>query len=149
MIEALAPDSADHTLDLSPLPWRSRRTKHLLDAHVSNLLCEVIAKDSITVSQQVARCSVPGESIFTLLGRPFRGRMSRDVEVQDAPPLMGQHQEHIQNLKTDSRHGETVDRNKLPDVVVQKGAPRLGRWFPMADHVLADASLAYVYTPFE
>src|SRR5450432_3982061 len=149
MIETLAPDRADHTLDVSPLPRRSRRTKQVLDAHISNLLCEVIAKDSITVSQQVTRCSVPGEGISKLLGRPFRGRMSRDVEVQDAPPLMGQHQEHIQNLETDSRHGEKVDRNKLPDVVVQKGAPRLGRWVPMADHVLADATLAYVYTQFE
>ena len=44
--------------------------------------------------------------------------MSRDVEVQYAPPLMGQHQEHVQNLEADSWHGEEVDRDKLLDVVV-------------------------------
>jgi hypothetical protein len=53
----------------------------LLDAHVSHLLSEVIAKDSIAVSQQVAGCGVPGERISKLLGRPFRGWMRRDVKV--------------------------------------------------------------------
>jgi hypothetical protein len=66
------------------------------------------------------------------------------VEVQYAPPLMGQHQEHVQNLEADSRHGEEIDGDKLADVVLQKGAPRLGRWFAMTDHVLAYTGLAYL-----
>ena len=90
MIEALTPDGADHALDVSLLPRRSRCGKHLLDAHVLDLSGEVVTKDSIPISQQITGCRVPGEGIAELLGGPFRGGVSRDVEVQYAPPLMGQ-----------------------------------------------------------
>src|ERR1700689_5653502 len=83
MVEALPPDGANDALDVSPLPRRLRHTKHLFDAHVLNLSGEVVAKNSITVSQQIARCRVPGECIAKLLGRPLRGRMSRDVEMEN------------------------------------------------------------------
>ena len=149
MIEALPSNRADDALDVSPLPRGSRRTEHLFDAHVLNLSGEVVAKDSIPVSQQIAGCGFPGEGIAKLLGRPFRGRMSRHVEVQNASPFMGQHQEDIQNLEADGWHSEEIDGDQLADVVLQKGAPRLGRWFPMTDHVLADTSLADVDPQFE
>jgi hypothetical protein len=106
------------TLDVGPVPRRSRRTKHFLYAQVVDLSGEVVAEDSIPVSQQIAGCRVPGERIAKLLGRPFRSRMSRDVEVQYSPPLMGQHQEHVQNLEANGGHAEEVDRNNLLDVVV-------------------------------
>ena len=44
--------------------------------------------------------------------------MSREVEVQYSPPLMGQHQEYVQKLEANCGHGEEVDRNNLLDVVV-------------------------------
>jgi len=111
MIEALPPDGADHARDVSSLPRRSRRRKYLLDAHVLDLSGEVVTKDSVPISQQITGCRVPGERIAKLLGGPFRGGMGSDVEVQYAPPLMGQHQEHVQNLEADSRHGEEVGRH--------------------------------------
>ena len=89
MIEALAPDGANHALDVSSLPRRSRRRKHLLDAHVLDLSGEVVTKDSVPISQQITRCRVPGNRIAKLLCGPFRGGMSRDVEVQYAPPCHG------------------------------------------------------------
>jgi hypothetical protein len=52
--------------------------------------------------------------------------MSRDVEVQDSPPLMAQHQEHVQNLEADGWHGEEVERDKLLDVVVENMSARFG-----------------------
>jgi hypothetical protein len=65
---------------------------------------EVFAEDSIPISQQIPWRRVPGESVAKLVGSPFRGRMSRDVEVQYSPPLMSQHQEHVQNLEADGWH---------------------------------------------
>ena len=118
MIEALAPDGADHALDVGPMPRGSRRTEHLLHAHVEDLSGEVVAEDSIPISQQIAWRRVPGERIAKLLGGPFRGRMSCDVELQYPSPLTSQHQEHVQNLEADGWHGEEVDRDKLTDVVV-------------------------------
>src|SRR5450432_4663540 len=63
MIEALAPNGANHALDVGPVPRRSRRTKHFLDAHVVDLSGEVVAEDSIPISRQIAGCRVPGERI--------------------------------------------------------------------------------------
>src|ERR1700729_3809046 len=71
--DGLPANGADDALDVRPLPGGSRRTQHLFDAHVLNLPGEVVAKDSIPVSQQIARRRVPGEGIAKLLGRPFRG----------------------------------------------------------------------------
>ena len=73
MIEALAANRTDHALDVGPLPRGSRRREHLLDAHVVNLSGEVVAEDSIPISQQIVWCRVPGERIAKLLGGPFRG----------------------------------------------------------------------------
>jgi hypothetical protein len=67
--------------------------------------------------------------------------MSCDVEVQYAPPLMGQHQEHVQNLEADSRYGEEVGRHELLDVVVKKRPPGLAGRLSLPDHIFADASL--------
>ena len=53
--------------------------------------------------------------------------MSRDVEVQYAPPLMGQHQEHVQNLEADSRpfkRGHLAARWFLPSFA-DKSAQRV------------------------
>ena len=118
MIEALAPNAADHALDVGPVPRGPWRTKHLLYAHVVDLSGEVVAEDSIPISQQITWRRVPGERIAKLLCGLFRSRMSRDVEVEYSPPLMGQHQEHVQNLEADGWYGEEVHRDKLLDMVV-------------------------------
>jgi hypothetical protein len=117
MIEAFAPNGSDYALDVGSVPRGSRCTRHLLYAHVVHLSGEGVAEDSIPISQHIAWCRVPRKSIAKLLGSPFRGRMSRDVEVQYSPPFMGQHKEHVQNLEANGGHGEEVDRDNLLDVL--------------------------------
>jgi hypothetical protein len=75
--------------------------------------------------------------------------MSRHVEVQNAPPFMGQRQEYVQHLKANCWHSEEIDGDQLPDVVLQKGAPRLGRWFPTTEHVLTDTGFADLDAQFK
>src|SRR5580658_2044350 len=75
--------------------------------------------------------------------------MSRHVEVQIAPPFMGQHQEYVQDLEANCGHGKEIDGDKLADVILQKAAPRLGRWFPMTGHVLAYTGFADIDAQFK
>ena len=96
---------------VSSLPRRSRRRKHFLHTCVLDLSGEVVTKDSVPISQPITGRRVPRKGIAKLLGGPFHGGMSRDVEVQYAPPLMGHHEEHVQNLEAQSRHGEEVGRH--------------------------------------
>ena len=76
-------------------------------------------------SQQVARQLIKGERFSQLLSRPFRRRMSRHIAVENAPPVMSQHQKHIENLEAKGRHGKEVDGDQLLGVILQEGAPGL------------------------
>src|SRR5437868_4402171 len=75
--------------------------------------------------------------------------MRGHVEMHDAPAVVSQNQEHVQDLKPDRRHSEKVDRHHGLDVIVQEGPPRL-RWrLRTAYEVLAHAGLADIDAEFE
>ena len=102
MIEALATNGSNHSLYIGSLPRRARCRQDFADAHVSHLFSEVIAKDPIAVPQQVTRELVKGKCLPQLLSRPLRGRVGGHIEVQNATPVMGQHQKHVKDLEADS-----------------------------------------------
>src|SRR5664279_4369604 len=95
MIEALAPNGANHPLHVRSLPRGSGRGQHFLDAHVSHLSLELIAEDSIAVAEQVARQSVEGKCFPQLLSRPLCGWVGGHIEVHNATTVMGQYQKHV------------------------------------------------------
>ena len=55
MIETLATNGSDHSVNIGSLPWRARCRQDFANAHVSHLFSGVIAKDPIAVPQQVTR----------------------------------------------------------------------------------------------
>src|ERR1700751_5909559 len=61
MVQALPPNGTNHPLDVGPLPRGARRGHNFADAHVSHLVLEVLAEDSVAVAQQVARKLVKGK----------------------------------------------------------------------------------------
>ena len=81
VVQTLPPNCSDHTLHLDPLLRRSWRRQHFPDAHFRNLSGEIVAEDTIPITQKVARLRVPGERIAELLASPFRGRMCRNTEM--------------------------------------------------------------------
>jgi len=83
---------SNHSLDIGSLPRRARCRQDFTDAHISHLLSEVNAENSISVAQQVARKLGDGKGLPQLLSRPLRGRVGCNVEVQNATAVMGQNQ---------------------------------------------------------
>ena len=75
--------------------------------------------------------------------------MGGPIEVKNATAIMGQYQKHVENLETDGWHGEEVDGNQLPEVVLQESAPGLRRRLAAAHHVFADTALADVDAELE
>src|SRR5271169_7267966 len=71
------------------------------------------------------------------------------IEVQNATPVMGQHQKHVKYLETDGGHSEEVDGDHLGEVVLQESAPGLRRWLVAAHHVFAHTALTDVDAEFE
>jgi hypothetical protein len=141
MVQALSPNRTNDSLNIRPLPRGSRGRKDFLDSHVGYLSAEVTAEDGIAIAEQVAGELVKGKGFSQLLPRPFRRRMSSHIAVDNATPVMGQHQKHIENLETNGRHSKEVDGDQLLQVILQEGAPSL-RWrFTAAHHVFAHAAL--------
>ena len=52
--------------------------------------------------------------------------MSRDAKVWNAMSLVGQHQENVQDLKSDRGHGEEVNRQQAVKMIVKKRPPTSG-----------------------
>ena len=100
MVQALASNGTDQPLDIGSLPRGARRGQHFADAHVAHLVSEFMAENSIAVTEQVAGELVKGKGLPQLLSRPLRGRMSGHVEVNNATPIVGQHQKHVKDLET-------------------------------------------------
>ena len=94
VVQAFAPDRADDSLGIGVLPGRLGRGEDLPDANRPDDPLECIAVGTIPIPQQVARLgAVSGEGLPDLLRGPSRRRMSGDVEVEDAPPVVGENHE--------------------------------------------------------
>ena len=80
---------------------------------------------------------------------PLRRRMRGDTELENPAPVVGQYQEHLQDLEVDRRDREEVDLQRGLDVVLDECPLRL-RWrLAVARHVLADVGLADFDAEFE
>ena len=91
-----------------------------MDAHVSHLFSEVIAEDRIPVPQQVARELVKRKGFPQLLSGPLGGRVGSHIEMKNAATVMGQHQKHVKDVKTDCGDSEEIRRRRA----ARRGFPR-------------------------
>ncbi len=112
---------------MGSLPRRVRCRQNFADVHIWHLFSEVMAEDRVAVAQQVARELVKRKRFPQLLCRPLRSWVGGHSEVQDATPVMGQYQKHVEDLETDRGHGEEVDGDQLLGVILQECAPGLRR----------------------
>src|SRR5215510_13418576 len=113
MVQTFSADRTDHALDVSALPRRARSAKNFFDIHDFDLLAELLPVDTITISQQIFRCGVERKGFEHLLRGPFNRRMSRDIEVDNASPIMRENDKHEQNFEPYSMDREEVDRSQL------------------------------------
>src|SRR5215469_10344114 len=127
VIEALAANRPDDAFHVSALPWRSRRAERLFRSQSGHLPAELGSKDPVLVTEQILRRLVEGKCLPQLLRRPLRRRMGGHIEMDDPPPIVSQHQEHVQDLETNRRHGEEVDRHHgyISENALTEAAPGL------------------------
>jgi hypothetical protein len=103
----------------------ARNATGQMSRRLAGILATPLRENGVAIAQQVARELIKGKSFTQLLSRPFRRRMRGHVEVDNATPVMGQHQKHVKNLETDGRHGKEVDGDQLLQVILQESAPGL------------------------
>ena len=108
VIETFAADRADQAFDIRSLPGTSGSSEDFGDVQIVDLSVEGVAISAVTVTEEVAWSGVPRERLGELGWRPLGSRMLGNVEMNDAPALMGENQEDKQELEADGRHDEEV-----------------------------------------
>ena len=68
--------------------------------------------------------------------------MRGHVEMKNPTAVVGQHEKHVQDLKSNGRHDEEVDGYKILEVMIEESATGLGGQLPAPHHVLADTGFA-------
>src|SRR6516162_10014227 len=135
VVQALASNGADEALGVRILPRRLWRGEHFTDANPPDPGPERLPINRIAIPQQITGHIIPRKRLDHLLCRPLRAGMGGDVEMEEAPPLVRQHHEDIENSKGDGRHHEEVRRDQLLRVDIQE-CTRL--WFA------TDGGLAWI-----
>ena len=144
VVQTFTPNGSDGAFDIRILPRGPWCNQNLRDFENIGAPREVMAIDSVVVTDQVPRCRVPGKRLDELSSGPCSRRMFGDVEVNDAPPVMSKHEEHEQNAESNGGHGEEVDGDEVFQMIIEEHSPTRARWFRVADHVLGDGCLGQV-----
>ena len=85
MVQAVSSYRADQAFGIRILLGTTGRGEQFLDAQRGDPLTDVIAVDGIPIANQIFRYIPIGKSLDDLLGRPGRGGILGDIEVQYLP----------------------------------------------------------------
>src|SRR6266705_4921748 len=107
MVQAFSANGSDHPLHVGVLPGGLGRGEDLPDPYRPDDPPELVAVSTIPIPQQEAMLgSVSGEGLPDLLRGPGRGRMRGDVDVQDAPAVVGENHEAEEQTEGGGRDHE-------------------------------------------
>ena len=79
--------------------------------------------DRITISKEILWRAAPREGFNDLLGRPLSSRILGNVEVQNLPSRMGKHNHYKEELESDRRYDEEIDRYQVMHMILQERLP--------------------------
>src|SRR5215470_3040905 len=109
MVEAFTANRTDDAFDVSSLPRRPRSAENFFDIHYRDLVAELLAIDSISISQEISRRGIKRKRFEHLLRRPFRRRVSCDVEVHDASSIVREDNKNEEDFEPNGVDGEEID----------------------------------------
>ncbi len=134
VVEAIATYETDQSFTERILPRTPRCRFDFVDANRLNPLLKVFTVNPVTIAQKIPRVAAVGEGLDNLLAGPACGGMFGYVEMYDAPAIMGQNDEDKQDSEGGGGNHEKVDGNQVFDMIVQEGAPCLGRRISLLRH---------------
>jgi hypothetical protein len=120
-----ASDRTDQALRERVLPGAVRGRKDFVDLHTLHSVAKLLAIHQVTIAEEIGGRGVVRERIHDLLGGPSRGGMLGDVEVNDMPAVVGEHDENEEDAQAGRGHGEEIDRDQVPGVVGEERPPGL------------------------
>ena len=112
----------------SILPRTPDRSANTLDSHRPNRCRDLDSILGVPIENKKLRSGLIRKGFSQRLYNPQALGMPRDVEMQNAPTIVADDEEAIEDAERDRRNGEEVHRGDSFPVVAQKGEPALG-WF--------------------
>ena len=106
VIQTLAPDRADEALGERILPGAVRRREDFGDPQALHAVPKLLAVDLVAVAQEIGRRGGVRESVHDLLGGPVGGGVLGHVEMDDAPAVVGEHDENKEDAQARGGHRE-------------------------------------------
>ena len=149
MVQALSPDRADESFDVSILPGRSRRGWSVPNAHGSETSRYGMAVRGVSVPDEVSGCLIPGEGLGDLAGDPFGGRIGGDVDPHEVASLKLDDHQAIEQLEANGRHDKRINGGDVRRMIAKEGLPALGRWPQPPLHVFGNCRLGDIEAQLE
>ena len=149
VIQTLAPDGADEPLREGVLPRAVRRREDFTDAHALHALPEHVTVDRVAVAEEIGRRGVVREGVHDLLGGPVGRGVVGHVEVDDAPAMVNEHDEHEEDAQARGGNREEVEGDQISDMVGEERPPRLRRLGTPLRHQPGDGSLGHADTELQ
>ena len=132
VIQALAPDGADHPLHEGVLPGRAGGGEDLADPHALDSPRERLAVDRVSITEQEPGSRIVRECLDDLPGGPDGRGVVRDVDMEEFAAVVAEHDEDGQEAEGQGRHEEEVHGDDLPGMRGQKDF----LWFTSSDFFL-------------
>src|SRR5215467_5020002 len=120
MVQTFTANRTDDAFDVSSLPRRPRSAENCFDIHCRDLVAELLAIDSISISEQILRCALEWKGFEHLLRRPFSRWMSCDVEVHDASSVVREDNKNEKDFEPNGVDGEEVCGRELRNVILEE-----------------------------
>jgi hypothetical protein len=86
---------------------------------------EVLTVNPVTITQEIGRRGLIRKGVHDLLGGPVGGGMLGHIEVDNAPAMVGEHDEDEEDAEASGRHGEEIDRDQVANMVGEERPPGL------------------------
>ena len=132
VIQKLSAQATDCALNIGVLPRRGRRGHNLVNTQARQPSLNPITVCAIAVTQKILRGGIERKRFRNLLGCPLRGRVLRDVEVDNFPAIVRQNDEYEQHFERRRWHDKEVDSDYFFQMQIEKRPPsRRGRSFPV------------------
>src|SRR5262245_37752155 len=93
VVQAFSANTSDNPFRIAVLPGTPGGYRNLSDTQSIDSCRKILAVDPIAISHQVARHRVVGKRFHNLLGRPSRGRVFRNIKMQNTTAVMRENAE--------------------------------------------------------
>jgi len=108
VVQQVSPTTSHPALCDSMLPRASERSSDRFKSDGIHRIANRFAELGIAIQDQVFMLRVIGKGFAQLLRDPETSRMPSDVAVQDAPAVVGNHEEAVQKSKGERWDSEEV-----------------------------------------